>query len=74
MINRVHPIFTGHFDVQNNVKIPARVRVFVCWHALVAQNDHHPGGGDLAFWTRYPHPSAVEVVDQYTVKAQKGLR
>jgi hypothetical protein len=73
MIGRTQPIFTGHFHFQDNVEIPAHVWILVCWHALVAEDDCHSRGNDLAFGARYSHPSTVKVVDQYTIKAQKRL-
>src|SRR6266851_3784782 len=74
LINRSYPVFSGHVHLQNNVEIPACVRVLVCWHTLVTQNDRGPRGNNLAFGTRYSHTSAIEVIDHYAIKAQKRFR
>jgi hypothetical protein len=73
LVNRAYPIFIGHFHFQNDVEVAAHVRVFIRRHALVSQNDRHPRVNDLALGARYSHSSAVEVIDQYAVKAEKSL-
>ncbi len=68
-----HPIFVRHLNFQDDVKVPADVRILVGRHPLVAQNDRHTRCQDSAFGACLSYPSAVKVIDQYTVKSQECL-
>ena len=61
LIYSVQPFFSRHIDLENNIQVAFRVRMFVCWHAFASGDDGLSRLDDLSWRAAHVDTPSIEM-------------